>query len=53
MKKPQKGKSYIMSRNGAKHAMRERTRGAGFHDSRPNRQRTRSAELRQAIKDFS
>lgn len=51
--KPQKGKSYVMSRNGAKHAMRERTRGAGYHDPRPNRQRTRRNELEQAIKDFS
>ena len=53
MKKSQKPKVYT-ARAGAEHAIAERNRGAGIHkDRRTKRNRTRSAQKRTAIREYS
>ena len=50
--KPQRKKQFT-SRAGAEHAMRERTRGAGFHgDRRMKRQGTRNAIIDAAVREW-
>jgi len=53
MSKQQKPKVY-RARGGAEHAIAERNRGAGIHkDRRTKRNRTRSAQKRTAIREYS
>ena len=52
--KPQKKKSFVTVRSGAEHAIAERNRSAGIHqDRRTKRQRSRSAQKRAAIQEWS
>lgn len=53
-RKTQKQKPYVTGRSGAEHAVAERNRGAGIHkDRRTKRNRTRSAQKRQALREWS